>query len=740
MTTMHRTSPATLIETLYHDGSATGFLDEELIAKFVSDRGAVAEQAFEVLVKRHGPMVLGVCRGVLRDAHDAEDAFQATFLVLARRAASLVRSSLLGPWLHGVALRTARKTRDCRLRQRQLIERALEHRPPGIQQQPGHELSHRDETQMLHDEIGRLPEHYRAPLILCGLEGLTHEQASARLGVPPGTVGVRLMRARERLQARLSRRGVAPSLATLPALSSAAESLCAPLASETAWAATAFAARSAAIGTIAPEVISVARAVLASLAIKRAGIVIGALVVAGVLAAGSFAVAFQTPAKRSQAPGKAASSQDSASEKGASNSILANGGFEDGAAGANSPASWKKGPSIRGVSFLWDRDVAHQGKSSLHFRKTEQRYFPIAQWLQEVKRAGTAPRLKVSAFVRARKTTKAIVDVQFYDQADQFSHNWAAYIGAKQDGDPPVTHDWKKYEGVVDIPASTQKLVVALQIYGPGDVWFDDVAAEYTNDPATEAAAAEPAASGTPKPATADVADIPSHERIAGGDTRKRYFLIGAGAAADHNVPAAGYRIVVLLPGGAGGADFLPFAKRIAKYALPRGYLIAQLLAVEWTPKQFESVVWPTTTNRPEGVGFTTEEFIDAVIADVAQSKKIDSRFIFTLGWSSGGPPVYATGLQPRTRTTGSFIAMSIFGREGDPSLKNARGRRFYVLHSPQDFIPLTIAERARDELSRAGASVTLQTYEGGHGWRGDVHGEIRRGIGWLEQRAPKIE
>ncbi len=380
-------------------------------------------------------------------------------------------------------------------------------------------------------------------------------------------------------------------------LGGAPEPLWAPLASETAKAATVFATRSTAIATITPEVISFARAVLAALAIKRAAVAIGALVVCGLMAAGSFALAFQVPAKRSEAAGKAAPSQKGSSEKAASKSILANGGFEDGPAGGNSPASWKKGPGIRGVSFLWDRKVAHQGKSSLHFRKTEQRYIPIAQWFQEVKRAGTAPRLKVSAFVKAQKTTKAIVDVQFYDQAEQFSHKWAGYIGAKEDGDPPVTHDWKKYEGVVEIPAGTEKIVVALQIYGPGDVWFDDVEAEYTNDPATEAAAADPANPGTPKPATADVADVPSEERVVGGDSRKRYFLIGASEADGHNVPALGYRLVVLLPGGAGGADFLPFAKRIAKYALPKGYLIAQLLAIEWTPDQFESVVWPTAAD-----------------------------------------------------------------------------------------------------------------------------------------------
>ena len=102
------------------------------------------------------------------------------------------------------------------------------------------------------------------------------------------------------------------------------------------------------------------------------------------------------------------------------------------------------------------------------------------------------PRLKVVAFVKAQKTTKAILDVQFVDHEGQRTHKWAAYIGAKEAGDPPVTHDWKKYEGVVAIPEGTEKLIVAAQIYGPGEVWFDDVAAEYTRVEATDPLAFNP--------------------------------------------------------------------------------------------------------------------------------------------------------------------------------------------------------------------------------------------------------
>ena len=94
---------------------------------------------------------------------------------------------------------------------------------------------------------------------------------------------------------------------------------------------------------------------------------------------------------------------------------------------------------------------------------------------------------------------------------------------------------------------------------------------------------------------------------------------------------------------------------------------------------------------------------------------------------------MYATSLRSGTRVTGSFVAMSVFKAEHYLSLENARGHSYYILHSPQDFIPISMAETARDELRGLGAKVELRTYEGGHGWHGDVYGEIRRGVEWLE-------
>ena len=172
-------------------------------------------------------------------------------------------------------------------------------------------------------------------------------------------------------------------------------------------------------------------------------------------------------------------------------SILSNGGFEDGDPKKPEPTSWHQGADVGGVAYHWD--VAHQGRASLHLKKSAQRYFPIAQWHQEVKRSGAAPRLKISAFVKTEKMTKAILDASFVDHAGKWSHHWAAYIGAKKDGDPPVTHDWKQYEGIVEVPEGTQQITVAVQIYGPGDVWVDDITAIYTDQKATDPLAANAA-------------------------------------------------------------------------------------------------------------------------------------------------------------------------------------------------------------------------------------------------------
>ncbi len=232
--------------------------------------------------------------------------------------------------------------------------------------------------------------------------------------------------------------------------------------------------------------------------------------------------------------------------------------------------------------------------------------------------------------------------------------------------------------------------------------------------------------------ATPDPADVPTQDVFAGGDPRKRYFLMGPSDLAA--VPKAGLRLLLVLPGGGGGADFNPFVKRIYSNAVPDGYLVAQLVAPKWSPKQAQAIVWPTKKNPWPQAKFATERFVDAVIDDISKRYRIDPRYVFTLSWSSGGPAAYAASLDQDTRVRGSLVAMSVFKAAQLPTLERAAGRKYYILHSPQDFIPMRFPEAARDQLAAHGATTKLVTYEGGHGWHGDVFGLIRKGLEWMEE------
>ncbi|HEY7155727.1 MAG TPA: RNA polymerase sigma factor, partial [Gemmataceae bacterium] len=175
--------------------------DEQLLHAFTDHHDDIA---FAVLVRRHGPMVMGVCRRVLRHTQDAEDAFQATFLVLARKAASLRKKTALAAFLHSTAYRTALKAKQSAARRRKHEGRAPT-RPPA---DPVGELLWREVRALLDDEIARLPDIYRSVFVLCCLEGLSQAEAARRLGLKEVTVSSRLAGARKRLQRRLARRGV----------------------------------------------------------------------------------------------------------------------------------------------------------------------------------------------------------------------------------------------------------------------------------------------------------------------------------------------------------------------------------------------------------------------------------------------------------------------------------------------------------------------------------------------------
>jgi RNA polymerase sigma factor (sigma-70 family) len=187
--------------------AVAGLADAELVRRFADNQD---EAAFAVLVRRHGALVLGVCRRVLGHAQDAEDAFQATFLILARKARSIRRLQALGSWLYKVAYRTALRARALQARRKARESNACEHRDVLTLDAPRDDVG-----DLLDEEVRRLPEKYRAPVLLCYLQGRTNEEAARQLHCPTGTLKIRLLRARELLRRRLSRRGVALSLAAL---------------------------------------------------------------------------------------------------------------------------------------------------------------------------------------------------------------------------------------------------------------------------------------------------------------------------------------------------------------------------------------------------------------------------------------------------------------------------------------------------------------------------------------------
>ena len=192
--------------TLFGAGTVAAMTDGQLLERFLGARGEDAEVAFAGLVARHGPMVLGVCRRALADPDDADDAFQATFLILVRKARSVRVDDSLGRWLYGVSRRVASRARAGVARRRRIERSGVDLPERSSTGTDRHELK-----AILDEELARLAEPYRSAIVLCDLGGLTHEEAARDLRCPVGTVKSRLSRGREKLRGRLARRGLTPS-------------------------------------------------------------------------------------------------------------------------------------------------------------------------------------------------------------------------------------------------------------------------------------------------------------------------------------------------------------------------------------------------------------------------------------------------------------------------------------------------------------------------------------------------
>ncbi len=264
MTSGSTRSAARPLETLFQLGTIGDRSDAELLERFLAERGEMAEAVFAAVVERHGPMVLRVCRRLLADPNDAEDAFQATFLVLARKARSIARRGLLANWLYGVAVRSAFEVRKSAARRRAHEEL----RPDMIR----HAQAPADDSEEIRlaidEELRRLPDSFRAPVVLCDLEGKTHREAAAILGLPVGTVSSRLVRARDRLRVRLARRGLDPTAADPPRDSTP---IVVPpaLVAATSRAAARLAAGAPIAGAVSVQLATIAEGVLKSMMIAR---------------------------------------------------------------------------------------------------------------------------------------------------------------------------------------------------------------------------------------------------------------------------------------------------------------------------------------------------------------------------------------------------------------------------------------------------------------------------------------
>jgi RNA polymerase sigma factor (sigma-70 family) len=275
---------------LFGAGTLGGLDEGQLLERFTRQGDEVA---FEALVARHGPMVLGVCRQFLHDPHDIDDAFQATFLVLVRKARSIRQRELLGAWLYGVAHRVALRARQVSSRRPGLV--------PDVSVGPdSSELERREQIAVMHEEIDRLPEKYRVPIILCYLEGLTHDQAAERLRWPVGTVRGRLARGRDRLRDRLTRRGWETSAGVLSAVGKPGKVMAAVpegLLRTTVQAASQVAKGKVIGGVVSAQALTLMKGVLHTMFLSKVKWV-AAVVVIGALTVGSGVLAIQATEPR----------------------------------------------------------------------------------------------------------------------------------------------------------------------------------------------------------------------------------------------------------------------------------------------------------------------------------------------------------------------------------------------------------------------------------------------------------
>jgi RNA polymerase sigma factor (sigma-70 family) len=290
---------------LFEQGSFCGMSDAELLSRFWSqDDGESAELAFAVLVERHASGVMRICKAILGNESDAEDAFQATFLVLATKAGRLKVRETLGPWLASVARRIASRARSAGLARaaRELRAARLANE---VQAASIADSESGDDASVLHEEIDRLPERYRLPLLLCDLECQSHQEAAQTLGWPLGTVKSRQARARQRLRARLSRRGLSGALPLAGAARAARSFVPDSLIQSTAGAAASMVSRVAGAKVVSASVSTlVTRTLRTMIMAKLSSVLLGVFLTVSILVAATVVgQTYSDPTRSSAQPG-----------------------------------------------------------------------------------------------------------------------------------------------------------------------------------------------------------------------------------------------------------------------------------------------------------------------------------------------------------------------------------------------------------------------------------------------------
>jgi len=227
-------------------------------------------------------------------------------------------------------------------------------------------------------------------------------------------------------------------------------------------------------------------------------------------------------------------------------------------------------------------------------------------------------------------------------------------------------------------------------------------------------------------PDSDDVKDITDQSFLVGGDQMKRYIVSGKIDSSKTQ------DLLIVMPGGEGSIDFHPFVKRVFKHELNDNWILAQPVAPKWTNDE-NRVVWPSVNSPYEPAKFMMEDFLDGMIDELGTKGHAKIGKIYMLCWSSSGPSVYSYLANGKHEIEGAFIAMSIFNQGLIKGAKDLHVKRVFLLHSPDDaLIPIVQAEEGRDELTRLGISVKMETYPGGHGWRGSVWELMDKGFAFL--------